>query len=136
MRFRTFLLIAGLAPVPALTSCLSPLGSQTSYQQLPPKTSPDAVEVFTEVTPKRPYKEIGHIELRSLSPDFDGYSTLVVDARRRAADMGADGIIVSRHISRQTETIERGTGRDRHFEYVVHETKTLTAVAIAWTDQR
>ena len=136
MRFRTLLLVARLAALVAAVAGCSPLGSQTSFEQLAPKASPDDVEMFTEVTPKRPYKEIGHIELRAMSPDFDGYSTLMADARRRAAAMGADGVIVSRHVSRQTETVERGSGRDRHVEYVFHETKTLTAVAIAWTDSK
>jgi hypothetical protein len=116
--------------------CLPPITRGTAYEQLPPKASADDVAVFTDEQPKRRYREVGHIDARATTGQLSGYGPLVADARIRAARMGADAIIVKRRTIHETETVERGTGRDRHFETIVHETPAISAVAIAWDHSR
>jgi hypothetical protein len=119
-----------------LAGCLPPIPHGPEYQQLPPNSSADDVAVFTDEQPKRQYREIGHIDTRATTGELQGYGPLVADARSRAARMGADAIIVKRRVIHETETVERGTGRARHFETIMHETPAISAVAIAWADPR
>jgi hypothetical protein len=119
-----------------LSGCLPPISHGTAYERLPPKASMDDVEVFTDARPERAYREVGHIDTRATSPEFGDYGRLITDARRRAAGMGADAIIVKRRMVRETETVQVGNGTDRHHEMIVHEIATISAVAIAWTGPR
>jgi hypothetical protein len=74
----------------------APSTHTTAYRQVAPKTSPDKVEVFTEGRPERPYEELGVIEVSASELSNTHYGDLIALARKRAAEMGADAIIVTR----------------------------------------
>jgi hypothetical protein len=78
------------------TSFCAPTTHATAYRQATPKRSAEAVEVFTDVTPSRPYEEVGSIEVAAAELSNSHYGDLVQRARARAAEMGADAIIVTR----------------------------------------
>jgi hypothetical protein len=85
----------------ALNGC-APSTHATAFRQVPPKTSADQVEVFTEGAPSRPYEEVGVIEVAAGELGNSHYGDLIQRARVRAADMGADAIIVTRDPSTRT----------------------------------
>jgi hypothetical protein len=84
-----------LALAVALGAC-APSTHATAFRQVTPKSSPDDVEVFTEVKPDRPFEEIGVIEITASEVGDSKYGDLIQRARVRAAEMGADAIVVTR----------------------------------------
>jgi hypothetical protein len=84
-----------LALAVALAAC-APSTHATAFRQVAPKSSAEDVEVFTEAKPDRPYEEIGTIEISASELSDNKYGDLIDRARVRAAEMGADAIVVSR----------------------------------------
>jgi hypothetical protein len=79
----------------SLAAC-APSTHATTFRQAEPKTSAGEVEVFTETTPGRPFEEIGTIEIAASELGSSHYGDLIERARARAAEMGADAIVVTR----------------------------------------
>jgi hypothetical protein len=123
----------------AIIIACAPIASATSYSSLPPKASADQVEVFTDVRPDRPHQELGVIDLKAspLSLKTD-YGKLILEARQRAAAMGADAIIVTRNPTTSTTTVGNKTRRkdNKGSTYTENttnnETARISVVAIAW----
>jgi hypothetical protein len=86
-------LLAALAV--SLGAC-APSTHATTFRQVAPKSSAQDVEVFTEVKPDRPFEEIGVIEITAAELSNSRYGDLIERARARAAEMGADAIVVTR----------------------------------------
>jgi hypothetical protein len=121
----------------SLAAC-APSTHATAFRQVAPKSSPQDVEVFTEAKPDRPYVEIGTIEITASELSNTKYGDLIERARVRAAEMGADAIVVTR------DPKTRSTG----FAYVppqrkkagqlvsatrrTEETPRIQVAAIAW----
>jgi hypothetical protein len=121
----------------SLAAC-APSTHATAFRQVAPKSSPQDVEVFTEAKPDRPYVEIGTIEIKASELSNTKYGDLIERARVRAAEMGADAIVVTR------DPKTRSTG----FAYVppqrkkagqlvsatrrTEETPRIQVAAIAW----
>ena len=104
----------------ALTAVAAACASAPS---LPPKASPDEVQVFypnSGTEPDAGYKTIGPIKVERPLAESD--AQVVAALRAAAAEMGADAILV-RRISRTTEGAA-GSGRD--------EMKIGEALAIYW----
>lgn len=128
-----------LMAVLVTAGCAQPITTATSYKTLPPKASADAVEVFTDVRPERPHEELGVIDLRSspLSLKSD-YGRLILEARQRAAQMGADAIIVTRRPATSTTTVgdvsrRKGRKGGSYTESTTtNETARISVVAISW----
>ena len=129
-----------LAALTTLAACTTPIASATSYKALPPKASADAVQVFTDVRPDRPHEELGVIDVKSspLALKSD-YGQLILEARQRAAAMGADAIIVTRRPVEHTTTTGTATARKngKHGGTYTESTSTsetarISVVAIAW----
>jgi hypothetical protein len=129
-----------LALVAPLIVACAPVTSATAYKALPAKSSAAEVEVFTDVRPDRPHEELGAIDVKSLGlslkPD---YGKLILEARQRAAQMGADAIIVIRHPVETTTTTGSVTPRrkNRGSGTYVESTSTseiarISVVAISW----
>jgi hypothetical protein len=79
----------------SLGACV-PSTHATAFRQVAPKASAQEVEVFTESKPERPFEEIGTIEITASELSSSKYGDLIERARARAAEMGADAIIVTR----------------------------------------
>jgi hypothetical protein len=79
----------------SLAAC-APTTHSTAFRQVAPKSSADQVEVFTEGAPTRAYDELGVIEVSASELGDSHYGDLIQKARQRAAEMGADAIIVTR----------------------------------------
>ena len=121
----------------AVAAC-APSTHSTAFKQVAPKSSAEQVEVFTEGAPERPYEELGVIEVAASELSNSRYGDLIERARVRAAEMGADAIIVTR------DPMTRSTG----FAYVPEsrkkggqlvsatsrtiETPRIQVTAIAW----
>jgi hypothetical protein len=124
---------------PIIVAC-APITSATTYKTLPPKSSADEVEVFTDVRPDRPHEELGVIDVKSMGLSLKSdYGKLILEARQRAAQMGADAIIVSRHPVETTTTTGNVTPRKKNKgggSYVestsMNETARISVVAISW----
>jgi len=89
---RSFLLLALSG---SLAAC-APSTHATAFRQVAPKSSAQEVDVFTEVKPDRPFEEIGTIEIAASELSNSKYGDLIERARVRAAEMGADAIVVTR----------------------------------------
>jgi hypothetical protein len=124
---------------PIIVAC-APVTSATTYKTLPPKSSADEVEVFTDVRPGRPHEELGVIDVKSMGLSLKSdYGKLILEARQRAAQMGADAIIVSRHPVETITTTGNVTPRKKNKgggSYVestsTNETARISVVAISW----
>ena len=123
-----------------LIACVPPSTNATSYKALPPKASSDAVQVFTDVRPEHPHEELGVIDVKSspLALKSD-YGQLILEARQRAAQMGADAIIVTRRPIEHTTTTGNVTPRKKNKgggtyteSTSTSETARISVVAIAW----
>lgn len=79
----------------SLAAC-APSTHATAFRQVAPKASAEDVEVFTDVKPERPFEEIGTIEITASELSNSKYGDLIERARVRAAEMGADAIVVTR----------------------------------------
>ena len=129
-----------LVALAAIVACVPPSTNATSYKTLPPKASADAVQVFTDVRPDRPHEELGVIDVKpsplALKSD---YGQLILEARQRAAQMGADAIIVTRRPIEHTTTTgnvtphKKNKGGGTYNESTsTSETARISVVAIAW----
>lgn len=123
-----------------IVACVPPVASATSYKTLAPKASADSVQVFTDVRPERPHEELGVIDVKSspLALKSD-YGQLILEARQRAAQMGADAIVVSRRPLERTTTTGTVTPRKKNKgggtyteSTSTSETARISVVAIAW----
>ncbi len=83
-----------LALAVSLAAC-APSTHATAFRQVAPKSSPQEVEVFTEGKPDRPFEEVGVIEITASELSDSKYGDLIERARVRAAEMGADAIVVT-----------------------------------------
>jgi hypothetical protein len=122
-----------------VTVACAPVATATTYKTLPPKTSEDAVEVFTDVRPTRPHEELGVIDVKSMGLSLtEDYGKLVLAARQRAARMGADAIIVTRRPVETTTTVgdvnrRKGKKGGGYVESTTtSERARIAVVAIAW----
>ncbi len=127
-----------LMAVVSLVSACAPSSRVAVFQQLAPRSAPDSVEVYTEQRPARGYREVGTIELTASELSDDGYGDLVARARRQAAKMGGDAILVRREprqrvtgmavvpaARRRGVTVASATAR-------VVETPRIVVVVVAW----
>ena len=122
-----------------VVACARPLATATSFKPLPPKTSADAIEVFTDARPDRPHEELGLIDVKSspLALKSD-YGALILEARQRAAQMRADAIIVTRRPIEHTTTTgsvaarKKNKGATYTESTSTSETARISVVAIAW----
>lgn len=140
MRFSAHKRAISLLALASLVACVPPSANATSYKTLPPKASADSVQVFTDVRPERPHEELGVIDVKSspLALKSD-YGQLILEARQRAAQMGADAIIVTRRPVEHTTTTgnvtphKKNKGGGTYTESTsTSETARISVVAIAW----
>jgi len=103
-----------------LAAC-APSTHVTAFKQVAPKRSPQDVEVFTDSRPDRPYEEIGTMEISAGELGKQRYGDLIELARSRAAELGADAIIVTRDPKTRT------TG----FAYVPPDSKKKTGQLVS-----
>ena len=128
------------AVLTGIIACAPPVANVTSYSApRPAKASADSVQVFTDVRPERPHTELGVIDVKSspLALKSD-YGQLILEARQRAAQMGADAIVVTRKPIEHTTTTGSVTPNKKHkgATYTestsTSETARISVVAIAW----
>jgi hypothetical protein len=140
MNFSAHTRASWLLALAAIVACVPPSASTTSYKTLPPKASADSVQVFTDARPDRPHEELGVIDVKSspLALKSD-YGQLILEARQRAAQMGADAIIVTRRPIEHTTTTgnvtphKKSKGGGTYTESTsTSETARISVVAIAW----
>ena len=140
MSFSAHTRAISLLALASLVACVPPSANATSYKALPPKASADSVQVFTDVRPERPHEELGVIDVKSspLALKSD-YGQLILEARQRAAQMGADAIIVTRRPIEHTTTNGSVTPRKKNKgggtyteSTSTSETARISVVAIAW----
>ena len=121
----------------AASSC-APSTHATAYRQVAPKASADQVEVFTESAPERPYQEVGTIEVAANELSNTRYGDLIERARTRAAEMGADAIIVTRDPAQRTTGLayvppaKKKTGQLVSGTSRTIETPRIQVAAIMW----
>jgi hypothetical protein len=121
----------------ALIAC-APSTHSTAFRQVAPKSSADQVEVFTEGAPDRPYEELGVIEVAASELSNSRYGDLIQRARVRAAEMGADAIIVTRDPATRTTGFayvppqKKKTGQLVSASARTIETPRIQVSAIAW----
>lgn len=108
----------------SLAAC-APSTHATAFRQVAPKSSADEVEVFTDAQPGRSFEEIGTIEITASELSSSRYGDLIERARVRAAEMGADAILVTR------DPKTRNTG----FVYVPPKHKTKSGQLISTTSR-
>lgn len=106
----------------------------TPYSAQPVKASAEDVEVFTDTPPSRDYEEVGLIEVEQ--PGLaSNYGDLVLRARREAAKMGADAIIVTRNPKKSKELMETGSREKnggRSLTVIEKEVPRIMVKAIVW----
>lgn len=132
MKLSTLIAALGLAAFTPAIACAPPVAA-TSYRARPPKASADAVEVFTDVRPDRPHEELGVIDVKAspLALKSD-YGKLILEARQRAAAMGADAIIVTCRPVEHTTTTGNVTPRKKNKGGAyVEQTSTSETAAIS-----
>lgn len=128
----------GLMAVVSLVSACAPSSRVTVFHQVAPRGVGDSVEVYTDQHPSRKYRELGTIELTASELSDDGYGDLIARARRQAAKMGGDAILVRREPRqrmgamaviparrRRGVTVASGTAR-------VVETPRIVVAVVAW----
>ncbi|HEY7481073.1 MAG TPA: hypothetical protein VH680_11215 [Gemmatimonadales bacterium] len=123
-----------------LAAC-APTTRATTFRQIAPKASGDQVEVFTETRPNRPFEEVGTIEVAASELSDGDYGDLIARARIKAAEMGADAILVTRdprtrntglaYVPRQKNSGQLITATSRTIE-----TPRIQVAAIAWKAAR
>jgi hypothetical protein len=130
-----FTIALGLSLV--ASSC-APSTHATAFRQVAPKSSPDQVEVFTETPPTQPYEEVGTIEVAASELGSSHYGDLIERARGRAAEMGADAIIVTRDPATRTAGLayvppaKKNTGQLVSGTSRTIETPRIQVAAILW----
>ena len=121
----------------ALVAC-APSTQSTAFKQVAPKSSAEQVEVFTEGTPERPYEALGVIEVAASELSNSSYGDLIQRARVRAAEMGADAIIVTRDPATRSTGFayvppqKKKTGQLVSATSRTIETPRIQVTAIAW----
>jgi hypothetical protein len=120
-----------------LSAC-APSTHATAFRQATSKASAQEVQVFTETRPDRPFEEIGTIEIAASELANSKYGDLIERARVRAAEMGADAIIVTRDPKSHSNTFAYvPPERKKHGQLVsasTHTTETprIQVAAIVW----
>jgi len=123
-----------------IIACAPAVSNVTSYSApRPAKASADSVQIFTDVRPERPHTELGFFDVKSspLALKSD-YGQLILEARQRAAQMGADAIVVTRRPIEHSTTTGSVTPNKKHkgSTYMestsTSETARISVVAIAW----
>jgi hypothetical protein len=123
----------------ALAAC-APSTHSTAFRQVAPKASAEQVEVFTEGVPERPYEELGVIEVAASELSNSRYGDLIQRARVRAAEMGADAIVVTRDPATHTTGFayvppqKKKTGQLVSATSRTIETPRIQVTAVAWKD--
>lgn len=121
----------------SLTAC-APSTHATTFRQAEPKPSAREVEVFTETAPSRPFEEIGTIEIAASELGSSNYGDLIERARAKAAEMGADAIVVTRDPSTRSTGFayvppsRRKTGQLVSATSRTVETPRIQVAAIVW----
>jgi hypothetical protein len=121
----------------SLAAC-APSTHATTFRHVAPKSSAAEVEVFTEVKPDRPYEEIGTIEITAAELSNSKYGDLIERARVRAAEMGADAILVTRDPRTRSTGFayvppqRKKTGQLVSASSRTVETPRIQVAAIAW----
>jgi hypothetical protein len=129
--------VAALALALTLAGC-APSTHATAFRQVEPKSSPDEVSVFTDSRPDRDYEEIGTIEVSAGELSNSRYGDLIERARRKAAEMGADAIIVTRDpATRSTGLAYVPPASRKHGQVVTGSSRTvemprIQVAAIVW----
>jgi hypothetical protein len=127
-----------VAALVLVTSACAPSTHATAFRQATPKSSPAEVEVFTDARPDRPYEEVGAIEVAASELSNSRYGDLIQRARSRAAEMGADAIIVSRDPQTRTTGLAYVPPARKKMGQLVSgtsrtiDTPRIQVVAIAW----
>jgi hypothetical protein len=120
-----------------LPAC-APSMHATSFRQADPKPSADEVQVYTEGAPDRPYEELGVLEVSASALSNSRYGDLIQRARARAAQMGADAIIVTRDPQSRTQGFayvppsRKGRGQLVSASGGTIETPRIQVAAIIW----
>ncbi|HEY7635347.1 MAG TPA: hypothetical protein VH763_07380 [Gemmatimonadales bacterium] len=126
-----------LALAVSLAAC-APATHATAFRQVAPKSSAEDVEVLTEAKPDRPFEEIGTIEIAASELGNSEYGDLIERARVRAAEMGADAIIVTRDPQMRSNGFayvppqRKKTGQLVSATSRTVETPRIQVAAIAW----
>jgi hypothetical protein len=134
MRVPAFRRLPGFAALMAVVAiaCVTPTTSATTYKALPPKGSAADVEVFTDARPDRPHEELGVIDVKQGLLDLKSdYGKLILEARARAAQMGADAIIVThRPLEHTTTTGDVSKKKHKKGETYAESTSTSTPIEV------
>ena len=140
MKFSARNQVTWIVALTGIIACSPPVTNVTSYTApRPAKASADSVQIFTDVRPERPHIELGFFDVKSspLALKSD-YGQLILEARQRAAQMGADAIVVTRRPIEHTTTTGSVTPNKKHkgSTYTestsTSETARISVVAIAW----
>ena len=140
MKFSARNQFSWLVALTSIVACAPAVANVTSYTApRPAKASADSVQIFTDVRPERPHTELGAFDVKSsrLALKSD-YGQLILEARERAAAMGADAIVVTRRPIEHTTTTGSVTPNKKHkgSTYTestsTSETARISVVAIAW----
>jgi hypothetical protein len=127
-----------LATLALITGACAPSTHAATFKQVAPKTSAQEVEVFTDAKPQQPYQEIGVIEIAAAELSNSRYGDLIERARAKAAEMGADAIIVTRDPKIRTTGFayvpraKRGSGQLVSASMNTVETPRIQVSAISW----
>lgn len=140
MKFSARNQVVWIVALAGLIACAPPVANVTSYTApRPAKASADSVQIFTDVRPDRPHTELGFFDVKSsLLALKSDYGQLILEARQRAALMGADAIVVTRRPIEHTTTTGNVTPNKKHkgATYTestsTSETARISVVAIAW----
>ena len=127
------------AVLTGMVACTPSLTNVTAFEARPAKASADSVQIFTDERPDRPHTELGFFDVKSspLALKSD-YGQLILEARQRAAQMGADAIVVTRRPIEHSTTTGSVTPNKKHkgSTYTestsTSETARISVVAIAW----
>jgi hypothetical protein len=115
-----------------------PLQRRERGKQVAPKASAEEVEIFTDARPDRPYEGLGVIEVTASELSNTRYGDLIQRARVRAAEMGADAIIVTRDPTTRTTGFAYVPSAKKNRGQLISassrevETARIQVAAIAW----
>jgi hypothetical protein len=121
----------------SLAAC-APSTHATAFRQVAPKASAQEVEVSTEGKPYRPFEEVGVIEITASELSDSKYGDLIERARVRAAEMGADAIVVTRDPKTRSTGFAYVPAKHKKSGQLVSatsrtvETPRIQVAAIAW----
>ena len=127
-----------LATLALIAGACAPSTHATTFKQVAPKASAQDVEVFTDAKPQQAYQEIGVIEIAASELSTSRYGDLIERARIKAAEMGADAIIVTRDPKTRTTGFayvpraKHGSGQLISASTNTVETPRIQVSAISW----